>query len=315
MLPAPVAPFEPLLASAIPEGADWIAQIKWDGVRMLTYADEKEVRLFNRRQHERTEQYPEFAELAGYCRAKSVILDGEIIALENGLPSFHQVMRRDGVRSKERMQAAMRSVPVVYMIFDLLFLEGEWVTERPLSDRQQLLAQTVIPNERVQLVPSVRQGADLFHAVCERGMEGIVCKQLASRYGVGSKDGRWVKIKNDRDLVAVVGGMTLRGATANALLLGLYDSEGRFLYIGHAGTGKLTGADWAEFTAAALPLRQAGKPFANTPDRAKDAIWLKPVFTVKIRFLDWTRHGTLRHPSIQAFVAVPPHTCTWNGSN
>jgi len=315
VLPAPVIPFEPISSQIIPAGPNWIAQIKWDGVRMLMYGDRNEIRLFNRRQNERTAQYPEYGALSDFCRAKSAVLDGEIIALENGLPSFHQVMKRDGVRLPERILPAMRAIPVVYMVFDILYADGEWVTERPLAERQRLLAELVIPGERIQLVPSVRQGGDLYRAIEERGMEGIVCKDLASPYGLGGKDGRWVKVKNDRDLIAVVGGMTLRGGTANALLLGLYDAAGRLVYIGHAGTGKLTAADWRQFTAAAGPFRQASRPFANIPERSKDAIWMKPILTVKIKFREWTHHGTLRQPSIQAFVSAPPEECTFKGNS
>ncbi|WP_438434751.1 ATP-dependent DNA ligase [Gorillibacterium sp. sgz500922] len=310
-MPSPVLPFEPISSAAIPEGDRWIAQIKWDGVRMLLYGDQSEIRLVNRRLNERTAQYPEYRELKRLCRAKDVILDGEIIALEQGLPSFHQVMKRDGVRSADRVAPAMRAVPVVYMVFDLLYADGEWILDLPLSERQTRLAELVIPSETLQLVPSVAQGAALYRAIEERGMEGIVCKDLTSRYALGGKDGRWVKIKNDRDLIAVVGGMTLRGNTANALLLGLYREDGQLIYIGHAGTGKLTAADWAEFTAASHPLRQETRPFANRPERWKDAVWLKPVLTVKLKFREWTHHGTLRQPSIQAFVEADAAECTF----
>ncbi|MEO3945565.1 RNA ligase family protein [Gorillibacterium sp. CAU 1737] len=311
MLPAPLHPFEPKLAEHVPEGPDWITQIKWDGVRMLIYGTTEEVRLFNRKKNERTAQYPEFLELRQYCEADSVILDGEIIALEDGLPSFHQVMRRDGVRVQERVETAARTVPVVYMVFDLLYLNGHWVTGEPLERRQELLTRHIIPGPHLQLVPSVTEGAALFQAVSERGMEGVVSKQRTSTYAPGAKDGRWVKIKHDRDLIAAVGGMTLRGPTANALLLGLFDAKGRFLYIGHAGAGRLTGADWGEFTKRAAGYRQPRCPFANLPARSRDAIWLAPFFTVKLRYLEWTRHGTLRHPTIQAFVDVPAASCLW----
>ncbi|MDB5052920.1 MAG: ligase [Bacilli bacterium] len=93
----PVIPFEPIRSNSIPEGSVWIHQIKWDGVRVLTYYDGFKCRLFNRKLNERTNQYPELLDVKSYCHSDSVILDGEIIALgSDGKPSFHEVMRRDG---------------------------------------------------------------------------------------------------------------------------------------------------------------------------------------------------------------------------
>ena len=89
----PVAPFEPIRSETIPQGENWVAQVKWDGVRMLTYRDGRETRLINRKGNDRTAQYPEFIDVPSYCRASSVILDGEMIALSGGKPSFHEIMR------------------------------------------------------------------------------------------------------------------------------------------------------------------------------------------------------------------------------
>ncbi|MBC8079938.1 MAG: DNA ligase [Gorillibacterium sp.] len=307
----PLIPFEPLSTPSIPSGEPWIAQVKWDGVRMLTYYDGTEVSLFNRKLHERTAQYPELQDIKSYCRANNVILDGELVALENGLPAFHQIMRRDGLRRLDGLAAAMRAVPVTYMVFDILYCNGAWVTDRPLALRQQLLSEMILPKEGVQIVQSFAQTEELYHVIEERGIEGIVCKDLTSAYTVGGKDKRWLKVKNYQDLIATVGGVTLRGKTVNALLLGLYDEKGHFIYIGHAGTGKLTRKDWTQFTDAIAPLLVKDRPFLNIPERSKDALWLKPVFTVKIKYIEWTHHITLRQPSIQAFVATDPKESTF----
>ncbi|NGQ93870.1 DNA ligase [Brevibacillus sp. SYP-B805] len=307
----PIIPMEPVSTELIPSGREWIAQVKWDGVRVLTYYDGKEVRLYNRKGNERTHHYPEITDLHSYCHAGSVILDGEIIALgEDGKPSFHEVMRRDGLRRMEKVAHIRNEVPVTYMIFDCIYQDGLWLNNQPLADRIDALSRIITPNERVQLVSSHPDGRALFEVIKQHGMEGIVMKDLTSRYIINGKDRRWQKCKNYRDLIAVIGGFTLSGGIVNAILLGLYDQAGKLWYIGHAGTGRLTTAEWRELTEKLHPLVTTACPFVQLPARHRDAFWVKPTHTVKIKFAEWTEGHTLRQPSIQAFVDVPPEECT-----
>ncbi|OZB95976.1 RNA ligase family protein [Paenibacillus sp. XY044] len=308
----PIAPFEPIMTDALPSGEQWIAQIKWDGVRMITYYDGEDVQLVNRKGNNRTRQYPELLDIASYCRADSVILDGEIIALVNGVPSFHQVMKRDSLRVEQQIKARVQQVPIVYMIFDILYYNGEWVNGRPLRERQQLLEEAVIPTGHVQLVPSYTDVPLLYDVSVQHRLEGIVVKDINSVYALGGKDKRWQKRKNIQDVNAVVGGVTFRDGIVNALLLGLYTEDGRLVYIGHAGTGKLKVADWRSITERAADMAVKERPFANQPERQKGAVWIRPEWVVKVNFLEWTPGGTLRQPSIQAFVDVPPGDCRLN---
>lgn len=309
---SPLVPFEPVNTNVFPAGDSWIAQIKWDGVRILTYKDGETVKLINRKLHDRTGQYPELVNTAEYASADSFILDGEVISLTGGKPSFHDVMRRDGLRKLQNLPVVRRQVPVTYMIFDILYCNGEWVADRPLRERQELLQQVVRPNETVQLVANFPDPEELFRVVRDHGLEGIVVKDLDSKYLVGGKDKRWMKKKVIQDLIAVVGGVTKRSGTVNALLLGLYDEKGQLWYIGHAGTGKLTQEDWRGITRMAETLAVEERPFINAPERMKDACWLQPNFTVKINYLEWTPGRSLRQPSIQAVLKTPPAECTFN---
>jgi bifunctional non-homologous end joining protein LigD len=305
----PIIPFEPKSTDQIPQGNNWIAQVKWDGVRILTYFDGHEIRLFNRKLNERTKQFPEFLEINRFCTASSVILDGEIIAFDHGLPSFHEVMRRDSLRSVSSIQAMISEVPVTYMIFDLLYVNGQWVTNEPLKKRQELLNEIIKPTNDVQLVQNFEDGESLFHAIKEKGIEGIVCKDLTKSYVINGKDERWVKKKNFQDVIAIIGGASFRDGIINSLLLGLYDKKGQLWYIGHAGTGKLTSSDWRELTVKIQPLIINDNPFVNEPKRTKDTVWVKPKMTVKIQFVEWTKGFTLRQPSIQAFTETPIEEC------
>ncbi|MEF3303956.1 ATP-dependent DNA ligase [Paenibacillus sp. GYB003] len=307
----PIIPFEPVRAERVPAGPNWVAQIKWDGVRMLAYFDGNETRLWNRKRNDRTAQYPEFADVRTYCRADSVILDGEMIALDQGKPSFHEIMKRDRLSAPAKIAQAVSRVPVTYMIFDVVYFNGNWTYGMPLEERQRLLEQIVVPGERVQLVRNVPDGEALLGVMRTHGMEGIVCKNLSSLYALDGKDDRWQKIKLFRDLYAVVGGVTYRGKIVNALMLGLYDEGGNLFYIGHAGTGKVTAAQWERITRRAETMRLAAKPFANEPERSKEAHWIRPELVVKVQYLEWTPYGLLRHPSIQSFLEAdnPKELC------
>ncbi|MFY0546116.1 RNA ligase family protein [Brevibacillus sp. H7] len=310
----PIIPFEPIRADLLPKGDKWIAQVKWDGVRMLTYYDGHEVRLMNRRLHDRTLQYPELWEVKAYCSASSVILDGEIIAFDSNRPSFHEVMKRDSVRKQHSISLAMKQTPVTYMIFDVLFVNGHSVTDKTLAERQTILEQIIEPQPNVQFVQNFEDADGLFEVMKQHQMEGIVCKDLTSTYVISGKDKRWQKKKIFRDLFAVIGGVTLRNGIVNALLLGLYNDRGELIYIGHSGAGKLSNQDWRDLTRKIEPLIIKSKPFINEPERSKDAIWIKPELVVKVQFLEWTRGFTMRHPSIQAIVDRSIADCTVTGN-
>ncbi|MGO4542818.1 ATP-dependent DNA ligase [Paenibacillus sp. 2TAB19] len=300
----PISPFEPISTALPPEGDEWIAQIKWDGVRVLLYDDGSETKLYNRRLNERTLQYPELLSHKTFCTADSIILDGEIIAFDHHKPSFHEVMKRDSLRQPGRVKQAASLIPITYMIFDVLYYNGDWVTDRTLQQRHALLEQIVIPQTNVQLAQNFEDGQTLFEQMKQYQMEGVIYKELQSTYRINGKDGRWRKQKVMKDLYAAVGGVTFRDKTVNSLLLGLYTNDHEWIYIGNAGTGKLTQNDWSNLTELAKLMQVDESPFTNEPVRSKDIIWVKPVITVKVEYLELTANRTMRHPSIQAIVSV-----------
>ncbi|MFZ5945586.1 MAG: non-homologous end-joining DNA ligase [Bacillota bacterium] len=308
----PIIPMEPKSKepNQIPASTEWLTQVKWDGVRILTYVDGKNVKLFNRKINERTLNYPELLETKTYLQASSVILDGEIIALgKDGKPSFHEVMKRDSIRNEEKVEKAKKSVPVTYMIFDVLYYNGEWINNQPLNERNRILWDIIKPQQHIQLVTSHDDGKSLFSTIKEYGMEGIVLKKKDSPYLIGEKKDYWLKIKNYQDVVAVVGGYTVNGPAANALLLGLYDQQGRLWYIGHAGTGRITQEEWRMLTQI-LQLNQIeSSPFVNYTTIHPNSFWVNPQLTVKVKFAEWTPDKALRQPSIEAFVNIPPNEC------
>ncbi|MWC30404.1 ATP-dependent DNA ligase [Paenibacillus sp. MMS18-CY102] len=313
----PIEPFEPIAADAVPSGDEWVYQIKWDGVRMLVYADQEGCELFNRHGNKRTPLYPELADWSSYCTAQSVLLDGEVIALgADGKPSFHEVMRRDGIRRPDRLSAAIQEVPIAYMAFDLLYCDGQWWTGKPFSERQEKLWSIIQPNRTVQLVPTVTEGNLLLQLTASQGLEGIVAKKAGSTYSLGGKDNRWLKIKHWGDVAAVIGGYTTNDdGIVNALLAGLFDAEGRLHFIGKVGSGRLKRAEWAALSDVFAPARRVSSPFAQRHRDMAGAVWVEPLLTMRLQYAEWRwQEGRqLRQPTLQAFLDVPPHSCVLPG--
>ncbi len=309
-----IAPMEPVISDRIPEGSRWITQVKWDGVRVLTYAQTaSSVRLFNRHGRERTLQYPELLDVRSYCLQTPVILDGEVIALgPNGTPDFHEVMRRDGVRRPERVSGLLKTVPIAYMVFDMLFWQGEWITTWPLWKRQELLRSVLSPHPTVHYVESEADGTALFFAMKEKKMEGVVAKHLDSPYRVGQKHEDWRKVKIYRDATAVIGGFTVDNAgVPNALVLGLYDAQGSFGLIGQVGPGKFNRTEWSDLIQRLRDSVSPVCPFARRP-RIQRVTWVAPTVTVKVIYRELTREGLLRQPTLQALSTAAVTTCTWD---
>ncbi|OME97536.1 DNA ligase [Paenibacillus amylolyticus] len=309
----PLIPFEPISRDTLPTGPQWIAQIKWDGVRMLAYEDGQELRLVNRRLHDRTAQYPELVTPRNLCSGSSYILDGEVIALDpdTGKPSFYHVLRRDRMSRPEGIAQAIHQIPVTYMVFDILFYEGKWVTDQPLSDRQRLLHEVLNTAPHVQEVTNTLDAASLLTVMRQHQMEGIVCKDLTSSYGIQGKDQRWQKVKIMHDVYAMIGGVTYRSGIVNAVAVGVYDGPD-FVYIGHVGTGKLNSNTWRELTHQVEPLIRQDRPFHNVPERSAETTWVEPRIGVKVQYMELTHHNTLRHPSIQTFADVTREDCLAN---
>ncbi|TCP59279.1 bifunctional non-homologous end joining protein LigD [Tumebacillus sp. BK434] len=311
--PKPLDPMALLMVDEPFDDPHHLAQIKWDGVRMLAYLDETGLSLFNRRQNERTDQYPELQELKTQVKARSLILDGEIVALgAGGKPSFSNILRRDLAKSSDKIRLISRELPIYFMVFDLLYLDGRWLVDEQLTTRQEWLTEVLQPSAQVQLVDSHATGVQLFRVMQEQGMEGIVIKEKAGRYHIGQRHPTWKKVKSFRKLNAVVGGATLRGGNVNSLLLGLY-REGRLIYIGKAGSG-LNNEGIAALTAFARGLSKQGHPFAVKPKLPAstaydEVVYFPPQLVVEVQFMEWTSDMTLRAPTIQRFRELDPKEC------
>ncbi|MCL6548041.1 MAG: DNA ligase [Alicyclobacillus sp.] len=304
----PLIPMEPVSSDTVPEGPEWITQVKWDGVRLLVYRDGEAVRLYNRKGRDRTRHYPELWDVNRYCPEESVVLDGELIALgPDGKPSFQEVMRRNGIRKLDAVSQLQKEVPVVYMVFDILYHRGAWVMQMALRDRLDLLSRVIRPGASVQLVSSYAEGKALWEAIQKQDMEGVVSKRLDAPYYPGQKRDVWRKVKHYQDVVAVIGGYTVNDTgEPNAVLLGLPENGERLRYIGHAGSGRLTSAAWRQLSERLVRTTVQNCPFAERPVRLRSARWVRPDVWVRVRFAQWTPDGRLRQPLLESVVGQTP---------
>jgi bifunctional non-homologous end joining protein LigD len=306
----PIKPFEPITTKAIPTGNNWIGQVKWDGTRILVYSTNNQIQIFNRNLNERSKQYPELMNPQEYSTSKQFIIDGEVIALKDGVPSFYEVMKRDRLRNIVKNKDILDSIPIVYMVYDILSINNEWITYLPLIERQKILHELIIPNNHIQIVENFTDTKSLFEACIDNDLEGAVFKDLESTYIINGKDSRWQKKKKNQDIVAVVGGVTIKNSIVKSLHLGLYNERDQLIYIGSVGTGKLTKEEWVSFTVGIRSIVRQNSPFEDF--FIKDSVWTEPLITVKVHFLEWTNGNKLRHPVIESFVTLNPAECRLN---
>ncbi|WP_363266852.1 non-homologous end-joining DNA ligase [Cellulomonas sp.] len=282
---------------ALPRGPAWAFEVKWDGVRALADTTGERVRLWSRNAREVTPAYPELAALADVPPA---VLDGEIVLLADGVPSFAALAERMHVRDARRAAALARRQPVTYLVFDVLRLGGVDLTVRTYDERRDVLAGLALP-DRVQLSPVYPDGDDLWQVTRAHGLEGVVAKRRSSTYQPGRRSADWVKSAHVRTRTAVVGGWREESTGTGrmgALMLGAYDGRGALRFLGRAGSG-LTGP-----LAQDLGRRVAARATSPFDDEvpaldARGARWCDPLVVVDTRYLNRTPDGRLRQPVIR----------------
>ncbi|HEU4964723.1 MAG TPA: non-homologous end-joining DNA ligase [Bacilli bacterium] len=308
----PIIPMQPTLVEQPFDDPGHTYQIKWDGVRMLAYLDGDGVRLVNRKLNDRTDVYPELQALKEQVQGRSAILDGEIVALgEDGKPSFSGVLRRDLVKNTSKIRLLVRSQPVFFMVFDLLYLDDAWLVDEPWNARQERLERVLQVSQTVRVIDNFPSGTELFRVMKEQGMEGIVAKEKQGRYLIGERSLTWKKIKNFRTIYAVVCGATLKMGFVNSLLLGVYH-EGNLLFIGKAGSG-LDNKDIQSLTKFAKQMGEQPSPFGQPVKLPRssydDLIYFPPQLVVEVQYMEWTSDMTLRAPTIQGFREMEAQLC------
>lgn len=309
MIGCPIPSMEPVLWPHPFDDPAWIFQPKWDGVRIQAHVGSGQVRLFSKRGVDRTMQYPELvSQLSQSLETGTAILDGEAVVFWQDRPSFPRIMRRELAAKPDIVVQLVQSLPVTYLVFDMLYLQGRSLIDLPLEERQAILHQQVTPTESMLLTDSFPgHGRLLFNHMVERGWEGIVAKRLGSPYRAG-KNQDWRKVKVKQHQQCVVGGYTLTSRGLGSLLLGAY-RQNDLVYVGRAGSGLSD-----RHIRLLLPQLKATTvtacPFRPKPALGRLALqWVEPTLTLEVEFTEWTESLQLRHPVIKGFTSDPPSVC------
>jgi bifunctional non-homologous end joining protein LigD len=311
---------EPMLARMAPlpraPDDDWAFELKWDGVRVLGFADRGEWRMQSRRLEDVTIRYPELEPLADQIADRSAVLDGEVVALDpKGRPTFQLIQRRMGLTSAAAVKARIKETPVDYMVFDLLHLDGRSTRELPYGERRELLDSLGLEGPRWHMPRHhVGGGADLFEAARRQGLEGVVAKRIDSPYRPGKRTGEWLKARVWRRQEFVIGGYIpgegRRSKRVGSLLVGYYDKrrselgkgeEQQLIFAGGVGSG--LNEEQLDLLTGELGKRERpDSPFdrgAPRGPKARFAVFCEPELVCEVAWTEWTDEGTLRQPAFK----------------
>jgi len=284
----------PMLAESTEKPFDdkgWLFEIKWDGYRAIAFIEGGKVRLVSRNQNELTGRYPELKNMPEYVKAKTAILDGEVVALDDeGRASFSLMQQRTGFRPGGHRIAAKADIAVLYYAFDLIYLDGYDWRRVNLIDRKKKLREILKEGDALRYSDHYEaQGTALFEIARQKKLEGILAKRSASCYEERrSRD--WLKIKIRHRMECVVGGYTQPEGTRahfGSLVLGLYDKEKKLVHVGQVGSGfdqKLLSELFKE-----LDKRETKKnPFYGDVEALRKVTWVKPELVAEVEYAEWT---------------------------
>lgn len=295
---------QPMLATPWPaafDDPDWIFEVKWDGYRCIATLDET-TRLTSRGGLDLSATLPEFANLHRQLVARGAVLDAEVVALQpDGTPSFQLLQGR-----LHHDQSVVSPAALALFAFDLLWLDGESLLDRPLSERRARLEEVLVQNELLQVPAAIpSEGRALFEQARARGLEGIMAKRAAASYHPGRRSADWRKIKTTREQDCIVIGWTpgqgRRAGSLGALLLAVRDPAAadhadHLRYVGKVGTGL------SDALLKALHEELAGLEAQTSAVTGVPALsglhWVRPHIVVSVGFQEWTRDGRLRHPAL-----------------
>jgi bifunctional non-homologous end joining protein LigD len=266
---------------------DWVFERKLDGVRCLAHRDGGPVRLLSRTDRDMTGQFPELAAALDAEPVNDFVVDGEIVAFRDGIPSFQRLQRR-----------GREKVAVFLYLFDLLRLDGEDVRGLPLRERKALLRKAFRFDGPLRFSRHQKeQGEKLFREACRKGLEGLIAKRADSPYRSGARSRDWLKLKCHAEQELVIGGFTApQGSRTDfgALLVGYWE-DGRLRYAGKVGTG-FDRATLVDLGRRLAEIERGDPPFADVHPIPRSTRWVEPELVAQIGFAEWTRDGRLRHP-------------------
>ncbi|MBW3561089.1 MAG: non-homologous end-joining DNA ligase [Actinobacteria bacterium] len=289
---------EPMKATLTDErfsDPDWIFEAKLDGVRAVGVRDGDDVQIISRNEKNMNASYPELVEALGSVGPGRLVVDGEIVAFEDGRTSFQKLQGRMNVQDPER--ARRTGIRVYWYLFDVMHLDGNDTVDLPQRTRKELLRRGIRFEDPLRFsTHRTENGLEFYREACRQGWEGLIAKRATSVYKPGSRSRDWLKFKCVNQQEFVIGGFTdPRGSRVGfgALLLG-YQDDGRFRYAGKVGTG-WDDQHLRELRERLDQIERETSPFdEDVPE--KDPHWVTPELVCEIGFSEWTSDDRLRHP-------------------
>jgi bifunctional non-homologous end joining protein LigD len=283
-------------AGTLPRGPGWSFEFKWDGVRVLSEFSGSSPRLWARSGTSVTLAYPEIAPLA---LPPDSLLDGEMVVLDQyGHPSFTALAERMHVREPRLAARLAATLPVTYMIFDLLRYDGVPLLTLPYAERRARLEELDLGAGPWMVPPAFTDGPATEAAARENSLEGVVAKRLDTPYVPGARSADWIKVKFDRTGDYVIGGWRAGARKLGGLLVGVPGPDGRLLFRGRVGGGIGAAAE-RDLLATLEPLADSTSPFAAGAvprEDSRGAQWVRPELVVEVRYGNRTPDGRLRFP-------------------
>ncbi len=285
--------------------AGWWFEPKLDGIRTLAYIEGETVKLVSRTGRDQTTSYPELGSIWRRVEATNAVIDGEIVATdEQGHTSFERLQQRMNLVSEADVKRMVKMIPVEMVAFDLLWLDGQDLTGRSLSERRARLTDVVAEGRGLRLVYWAEEhGHTFFEAATKLGLEGVVAKKAASRYAPGRRSDDWKKLKilkrQDCVIIGWTPGQGGRGQAFGALLLGIHAKDGTFIWTGQVGTG-FTDRVLGDLVKKLAELETDQPPVDDAElRRVKGAHWVRPELVCEVEYLQITSAGKLRAPSFK----------------
>jgi bifunctional non-homologous end joining protein LigD len=298
-----IEPMYASIGSEVPTVDGWTFEPKYDGMRAIAYVSSTRIRLMTRNGKDKAAQFPEVVDaLRVFARRvkHSVVLDGEVAALERNRPGHFQALQgRFHLKGASDIAQAARESPAAIFIFDLLVDGRENLMQQPWTVRRARLERVLRDTApAVRLSESTPNGSRMIERARKGGWEGVIAKRSASLYIPGARSRDWLKLKLQHRAEFVIGGFTEPRRTRQflgAILLGYFDKDEHLCYVGHTGGG-FNRETLKETYERLKPLEQLASPFARTPRTNERAHWVKPKVVVEVKFSEWTSDGRLRQP-------------------
>ena len=319
--PDPMPPLHPMLATLVDDAFDsddWSFEPKWDGVRAFAVCGE-DTKLISRNSNDITVAYPELHKVHEQTVSIDAVLDGEIVAFEGGAPSFERLQSRMHVRGEADIKRLMKEIPVAYVVFDVIYMDGKDLTSLPYTERRALLERNLVTTQTIQLSPSIpHDGVALFEVARKQNLEGIVAKRNDSKYETDRRSKSWLKMKTtyDGDLVIAgwLGGAHGHAPELGSILTATWDGD-RLRYNGSVGTG-FSQKQRAQVREQLESLEVDESPFTKEEMKGKAELklahWVKPELVAIVEFRQLTGAGKLRAPSFKGLREdKSPEECTF----